>query len=240
MVGDLESLSINKREVTNKLGSIIELVGPAGAGKTTLAAKLKSRNIRNQLAAPPYFRDINTIPFFTKNILSLLPIILFTYRAKSSRHLTRREIVWMATLNGWQRLLAKQASKNEANVVLDQGPVYLLAELMVFGPDCLKDQDMKKWWDTTFRQWANILDLIIWLDTSDSILIERIKNRDKWHLMKGQKEIDIIKFLKDYREAYENVISSLTSYNPCLKIIRFDTGLESLEMVLDNLLYEHI
>jgi deoxyadenosine/deoxycytidine kinase len=238
MVGDLELISIDNREKSTKPRIIVELVGPAGAGKTTLAAELIQRNIRIQLGTPPYFREIKHFPFFTKNILSLLPIILYTYHDNHHRQLSLREIVWMATLNGWQRILVQQASRNDASIILDQGPVYLLTELYVFGPNCLKDQNVKKWWDTTFKRWASTLDLIVWLDTSDHTLIERIHTRGKWHLMKGQKEVEIIKFLAEYREAYENVISLLMSYNPHLKIIRINTGLEMLELVLDKLLID--
>lgn len=236
MVRDLERISIDKREETKKPRIIVELVGPAGAGKTTLASELIKRNIPIQLVTPPYFREIRHFPFFTKNVLSLLPIILYTHHDNHHRQLTLREIVWMATLNGWQRILAQQATRNDTNIILDQGPVYLLTELYAFGPDCLKDQNVKKWWGTTFKRWANILDLIVWLDTSDHTLIERIHTRGKWHLMKGQQEIEIVGFLAEYREAYENVISLLMSYNPALKIIKFNTGLESLELVLDRLL----
>ena len=93
-----------------------------------------------------------------------------------------------------------------------------------------------KWWQTAFQDWANTLDLIIWLDAADRILIERIQARYKWHVMKGKQEDEIIQFLGEYRQAYEDVISMLLLNSAHLEILRLDTSLETIEVLEEKLL----
>ena len=184
----------------------------------------------------PYFRNPRHIPFFARNTLPLLSCLVSSLWARNGRRLTGREFVWMATLNGWQHELVQQAASPNAIVLLDQGPVFLLTELYVFGPKSLRGRSAMKWWQTAFQDWANTLDLIIWLDAADRILIERIQARYKWHVMKGKQEDEIIQFLGEYRQAYEDVISMLLLNSAHLEILRLDTSLETIEVLEEKLL----
>ncbi|MGH9878571.1 MAG: AAA family ATPase, partial [Nitrososphaerales archaeon] len=55
---------------------IIELVGPAGAGKSTLSRALSRRSATIQLGSDVELRKLKYMPVFLRNILSLLPIII--------------------------------------------------------------------------------------------------------------------------------------------------------------------
>jgi thymidylate kinase len=216
---------------------VVELVGPAGAGKTSLARALNQCNEKILIGTSPYFRRIRDIPFFTRNILLLLPTFLHMYRSNSGRRLTLRELARVVTLNGWHRVLG-QASKKYQIVILDQGPIFMLAELHAFGPENLKDQSAQKWWETMYRQWAATLNLVIYLDALDTHLVERIRTRAKSHVVKEKTKPEVFGFLAHYRWAFEHVVSTLTANQNSLRVVCFDTAQESLDGIVNRLLAE--
>jgi hypothetical protein len=143
----------------------------------------------------------------------------------------------MVILKGWHRVL-RQISKDGMIVILEHGPVFLLAQLREFGPECLRNQSAEQWWKTMYTQWAAALDMVVWLDTADTYLVERIRNRDKWHVVKGKTKPEVLEFLVHYRVAYEQIISMLTANRSGPRVLRFDTAQESLDGILDRLLAE--
>jgi adenylate kinase family enzyme len=215
---------------------VVELVGPAGAGKTTLAKTLVQRNNRIHACTPPYFRRIENLPFFVKSTLLFLPAFIHLLYDSHGRRLTPREIVWLVTLTGWHHWFGRRSFTDNKIVILDQGPVFMLADLYGFGSQDLMNKKVRNWWNSLFKQWADTLDMVIWLDATDQILMERIRSRDKWHLVKDRSDAEMVKFLGDYRESFNKVLSLLVANRAELKVIRFDTEQESLDSVVDKLL----
>src|SRR3989337_1175284 len=126
---------LNNKAIKQKPALIVELVGLAGAGKTTLARALSQRDEKILVSADLALREKKHIPIFVSTVPSLLPVILRRYR--SSRWFTWDEIKAMVYLKGWPRVLRQQASDNGALVLLDHGPVFKLATLNAFGPERL-------------------------------------------------------------------------------------------------------
>jgi len=212
---------------------IIELIGPAGAGKTTLSRALKRRSERIQIGAEIELRKIKYVPVFVRNALLLLPIIL--YRWHYSRWFTWDEIKAMVYLRAWPRVVRRQASNDGTLILLDHGPVFKLAKLNAFGPEKLKSQGFEHWWHSMFERWAFTLDIVIWLDAPDKILLERINARNKRHAVKGKSEREAYEFLIRYRTSYEQILAKLTAYGrPTL--FPFDTSQASIEQTADEVL----
>lgn len=216
---------------------VVELVGPAGAGKTALLRTLSQRNKKILTGARPQVRRVGHIPFFVRNVLLLLPTFLHLYQ-HNSRWLTRREFAWMAILKGWPHVLGQEVSNEGTVVVLEHGPVFILANLLYFGPESLKGRSAEKWWRSMYTHWASILDMVVWLDASETILLERIRARNKWHRVKEKSEPEVFKFLSRYRAAYEQVISELTADGGGPKVLRFDTSQQSLDEIVNRILAE--
>jgi len=215
----------------------VEIIGTAGAGKSTLFRALEKSSLGIQSETLPPVWKFSYILFFVKNILALVPM-LSRLQGKGDRNLTRRELAWMAMLNGWSAILTKEAH-NDGNVSLfDQGPIFLIAILTGFGPTSLRSSYVQSWWEKIFRQWMDVLDIVIWLDTSDEILIKRIRNREEDHLMKGKSNQELVDFLKTYRSVYEDVIKKMTANNPKIRVLRVDTGINSVDEIVFRLMSE--
>jgi deoxyadenosine/deoxycytidine kinase len=215
----------------------VEIIGPAGAGKTTLCRTLKNYPEQIRLSNFPNVRKLVDAPFFMWYSLGLVPILLRLYKRKSQK-LSRREIAWISILMGWSSILQKDKKKSSKVIVLDQGPVYLMAEMREFSPEYLRNQKAEKFWQSLYCRWANTLDLIVWLDTADAKLIDRIRFRDKNHVVKNESDPTIIDFLARYRRAYEDILSMLEANTSGLRVLRFDTGRQKPEEIADHLLIE--
>jgi shikimate kinase len=231
--------SVNRETIGKQTKQLVaELVGPAGAGKTTIAQALAQRSNQIRLCTPPYYRRIEDFPFFLKNTLSFLPTCLDLYLNTPNRHPTLQEIAWMVTLNGWHQRFDQEALTERTIAILDQGPIFMLADLSGFTSIDSMNQNVKKWWGQVYERWADTLEMVIWLDASDRVLIDRIRRREKWHSLKDGTDTDLINFLGEYRESFNKVISSLAANRNKLNVIRFDTEQESLDEVIDKLLVE--
>lgn len=202
---------------------VVEIVGPAGAGKSTLYQVLRGRdNLR--LDNFPDVRRLANLPFFLWNGAQVIGSL------RGLGGLSRRELAWMAILQGWPALLQKTDSRV---TVLDQGPVYLMADLREFGPASLRTSAADAWWHDLSTRWSQTLDLIVWLDADDADLLERIHTREKAHIVKDAPAEETLSFLNRYRAAYERVMADLH-----VPVLRFDSSRMTSMQIAENLLRE--
>src|SRR5512138_1482113 len=104
---------------------LIEIIGPAGAGKTTLSQVLRQRNKDISMGPDIELRKISQFPVFFRNALIVVPF-LFDWRL-GSRWFHWDEIKSIVYLKGWDRILRQPTMNSTAFILLDQGPVFRLA-----------------------------------------------------------------------------------------------------------------
>lgn len=218
---------------TQKSLLIMELVGPAGAGKTTLSRALRHRSAVIQMGSEIELRKLKYASVFLRNTLSLLPI--FLHQLWYGQWFTWDEIKYLVYLKGWSEVLKQEAHAGDAAILLDHGPVFKLATLYEFGPEKLKAAGFETWWSNIFKQWAATLDIVVWLDAPDPVLEKRINSRDQRHLVKGKTEPEVVHFLARYRASYEKILAKLKTHGGPL-LLQFDTSRTSIEQVADEIL----
>src|SRR5207253_8094260 len=95
-------------------------------------------------------------------------------------------------------------------VVLDEGPVFALAWLQVFGAErLLRSTAYKRWVQRTLADWARVLDAVVLVDAPDPVLSQRIRARVKPHLVKDQSDQQITAFAARFRAAFASVIPAV-------------------------------
>jgi hypothetical protein len=216
---------------------VVEIVGPAGAGKTTLFQTLDCYSESIRLGNFPDVRKMADAPFFISNGIRLIPGQFRLYRP-NSRRLTRREFAWMSILNGWSALLHKESDGGNKAIILDQGPIYLMTEMRLFGPEYLRQKSAERLWQNLYECWISTLDMVVWLDAADDVLLERIRTRQQEHIVKTQPAAVVYEFLGRYRTEYEFILSILTAKKTDLKVLKFDTGRQGPKDILNQLLSE--
>ncbi|MFN3652468.1 MAG: hypothetical protein ACK47B_23070 [Armatimonadota bacterium] len=188
---------------------VLELIGPAGAGKSTLMAAVGQRD-----------RSIGSLrvelqqhgPLAVRGFLRALP------------SLTRPRSILRA-LPGLEECRA---------VLLDEGPVFRLTRQLVRGRSsgpALSGLLARR----ALHAWAGSVDFLLWLDAPDSILMERIRSRGKAHALKDASDAELGKFLARYRNAYEIVARELR--RRCgTPLLRLDSGSATPEQLADQVL----
>lgn len=214
---------------------MVEILGPAGAGKTTLASALCQRNGKAVIAEIPGARTVRNAPFFLKNGLALSP--MFLRQPANGRRLTWREIKMMIHANGWYELLYQQAPSGNSVILLDHGPVYRVVGLREFGPQITKSDSFMDWRDKTLALWASHLDLVVSLDAPNFVLANRINNRATPHVVKGRSEQEICDFLTRYRTSYAEAISYLVGLKDAPRVLHFDTHKDGQGQITESVLH---
>jgi len=219
---------------TEDPGLVVELIGPAAVGKSTLIRALSDCDERFELGLDLERRKFGHILYFLTNLFRSLPTLLKQYR--NGRWFTGAEIKMIVYLMGWHRQLRGQAERG-AIPLLQNGPAFKLVRLHAFGPDHMKSQSFDGWWERMLKQWATTLDIVIWLDAPDEVLLDRVRARDRWHALKMKSETEAHEFLARYRKSYERIIPVLVAEDgPSL--LRFDTDQESPSQIIDKVLAE--
>lgn len=219
--------------MNNRHARVVEIVGPAGAGKSTLCHALSQGSETIHLGNFPDVRKISDASFFILNGLQMSPY-LFNLPWHKGRNLTRREFALLSILNGWPDVLQKEL-KNNKTIILDQGPVYMLAELLRSGPHNFR-HIAARWWEQTCMEWANVLDLVICIDTSDAILIERVRVRNKHHRIKNHSDEWASQCLAQHRDAQREVLNSMANQERFPKVIQMDTSQVPLNETVEKIL----
>jgi deoxyadenosine/deoxycytidine kinase len=214
---------------------IIEVAGPAGAGKSTITKALRKSNGNIQIGTVPSIRNMKDLPFFLWNTILLVPIFFTIYRNKKQGSFARRQIVNMAILNGWHQRLQRMDSKDRKVIILDQGPAHILSDLLRFGPKNLRSM-IPRWWNDTCQVWAHTLDIVICLDAPDQVLLNRIRSRAKNHGCKNETDDKAIEFLRICRATQEETLSSMHNNSSGPDVVCLDTSQISLDGATNKIL----
>jgi thymidylate kinase len=142
----------------------------------------------------------------------------------------------MIYLNEQHSTLGSTEFRNCIMGLLDHGPIYMLTSLYMMGLDENGDQDFNQWWKKKLNEWTSYLDAIIWLDAPNSVLVERINERESEHPIKGFPEADMGRFLNRYREAYDQVISIINSNGHQIELIEANSVTESSKQIENRIL----
>lgn len=207
----------------------VELVGLAGAGKSTLAAALVDRMEKVVLIAPPDLHAARDIPFFVWNSIRMLPTFFGMVRESGWKLPSAHEMALMVMLNGWPRRLLAHPNKECNALLVDQGPISFLAMLERMDSPWRRTSTGKKWLKKTFGRWSSIISLVITLDADNAVLLDRIRTRSQVHRLQTASDEDAIKTLNLYRKIYPNVIGCLQSTNAELQKFSYITTHEIKE-----------
>ena len=210
---------------------IIELTGPAGAGKTTLIRALQQRDER--IVSGIQLSKLRFLSCLASNTLAMLPAYP---KYSQSQWFAWHEMRSMVYLRGWRQLVADKFHNNSI-IVFDHGPVFRLAQLQEFGPEITSNIVFKRWWNNMLQHWATTLRHIVWLDAPDDVLLARIRSRSQGHAIKEQVAEEGYQFLTRYRACYEQIITEMTSQQQDLQLLRVDTQQQAVEDIVDTLLH---
>lgn len=216
---------------TTSRSFVAEIIGPAGAGKTTLTQLLRNRNnVRVGLSVwrlPLWLLAVST--------LSSLPD-LFTF-CRRREHLNWDDLKLVIQHNALLRLISREGAKGYRALLMDEGNVFALAKLRAFGCDAVKNEGGSM--QNLVNKVVPTLDAVIWLDAPDRVLAQRIRERNKEHRMKDKSDAEIKEHLSLYRSSFEGVVDDLRNRNgSSLQVFRFSTDQQPLEQIAESVLLQ--
>ena len=207
--------------------AVIEIVGPAGVGKTRLAEQLEASGqaLRSTMWAVP-------AGLLARSTVRHVPGALALFR--DSGAWVWSEVKHLARLDALHAFLRTSRWNGTRLLVLDEGPVYALSWLQVIGHEHFRRRPPGWWWSRTLRRWAGSLDAVVILDAPDAILKARLRERAKPHLMKDRSLDEVSAFATAYRDAAEHVLVDLTAAGGP-PVFRFESD-DSPELLAERLL----
>jgi hypothetical protein len=203
---------------------LVELVGPAGAGKSTAFRTLLARDMA--IVGRPTLRHREYAGIVTTSLLATLATLA---RSRAIDKVDRREQVrMMIYLQAMPTILA--GSVGDGAIVFDQGPLFFLTR------PSLMDERLATWRSRILDTWARLLDVVVLLDAPDGLLSERINTREESHALKGADGRSALEVLRASRQVYECAIDELSARSGGPLILRFDTSTRSADEIADAVL----
>jgi adenylate kinase family enzyme len=189
---------------------LVELAGLPGAGKSTVFERLMERDA--SLAPMPILRR-GPHRWTLARALARTTAMLAARRALD-RSWDRDLVVMAAYLDA----LAPALADRSATIVFDQGPLYTLCRPQ------LRHPRLAGWRRAQLTRWAARLDLVVWLDAADDVLLSRIDARAKDHRLKGAGAQDAAAALAQDRAVLQDAVGFVAAAPAAPRILRVDTG----------------
>ena len=213
-------------------GCRVEIVGVAGAGKSTLTRTLCERGRGWRVAEDLHTRARSQWPY----VLHAAPrvLALLAHGAAARPWLSWDELKFLVYVVEWERFLHDRPEYRHGVTILDQGPIFALARLEWAAKPVVSSPAYRRWRADMLRRWSAALDVVVWLDAPDAILIERIDAREQSHAAKGKPSGEALAFIAAYRRAYESLLVDLERLGGA-RVLRFDTAQSSADDVASAL-----
>ena len=177
-------------------------------------------------------------PSSVGNIPAVLPDYVRIHGGPSKVDVS--ELAEMAILRGLKRRVQGLKHSGRPVILMDQGPIFMLARLKAVGSPAFRSPSADAWRKKAFRHWASLVDYVVWLDTAETVLLARVLERDRWHVLQDAARQDVGDWMQSYREAFSEIIAGLGATGERPHTLRFDCGPESIEglwkVVRDELL----
>lgn len=210
---------------------LIELVGPAGAGKSTVLRSLIQRDprIRAEIAVGRFDNAAALAPRALTMVPAALDLALRAPRFlwENGRHIAR--------LEGLDAVVRAPLVDSDTVLALSEGPLFLLTRLFLAAERVPTTSSwFSRLWDETVTRWNGRVDLVVWLDAPDDVLVDRIRARSKAHRIKAAGDEAIRRFLTDYRRGFHRVLAAC----PPVRYLRLESVKSSPEQLADAILAE--
>lgn len=186
---------------------VVEIVGVAGAGKSTLSRAICQHHLGCRLAP---FLDVGKLahtPYVLHSLTRLAPIVVVGLSRKP--RMSWREIKLVIYINEWPRYIARSCRPGQSMFVLDQGPIYALGRLEAMSKPFIRSTSYRRWRLQMTETWAKKLTRIVFLDAPDPVLIERIGGRSQPHETKGKLPEVGYEFIGRHRRAFDHIVASI-------------------------------
>ena len=158
---------------------IIEIVGVAGSGKSSLATAVVDVHEGWQIEGPLEMRNVRHLRHAAHSAPRLGRIM--TANLSQQRRLTWKESKYLLYVMEWNRYLSSTPTRERKAVVLDQGPVYVLTRFGTADVPIVGCEPGSRWWRDNTARWADALDIVVALDAPDSVLCNRVASRNRSH-----------------------------------------------------------
>ena len=207
---------------------IVELIGPAGAGKSAVADLLAREpgvlctSVWNVPLTELIWATVSTVP-------AALDLV------RRARAPLSRELRHIARLRALLNFLDRDDLSRYRLIVVDEGAVYTLAWLQVIGHKVFSDARSAGWRRYVAGLWAATLDGVVRLDASDEVLGQRIRARAKEHVLSKAPDAEIRGFSERYRAAFDTVLAALGNYG-ALEIRDFRTDQTTPDRIASEIL----
>jgi shikimate kinase len=234
LTGSLSLLTLPERrsgEGAQQRPLLVELLGPAGAGKTAVLRALGQRDENLRLGLR--IDRVRFLPMMIRHAIGLAPTAFELMRR--SPWSWRPAMLHLVRLRSLPGVLSRETTPTYRAIVLDEGPLFSLSRLSVFHDANSGSGRLALGWRAALDYWAGALDAVIWLDAPNPILWQRIRQRFKDHQIKDKSERAAFEFLDRYRDAYREVLAKLTSVGR-VRLLWIDTATESIDQATARVL----
>lgn len=182
----------------NKTVRVVEIIGPAGVGKTTVAKQIKEMSNSVQTSVSWHDSKRCLMKVMVKRSAKILRLLFQRVPAEVIKEVVGLEVDLEILLTHKSRHVLPCRE-----VLLEVGPVFKVSKLKMDG-----NIQSIKWIDEIYGKIDRALDGLIWMDSSNEILKTRINLREKKHEIKNAASDEIYRFLNDYRKCFSEMLDN--------------------------------
>ena len=209
-------MSVRPRDGSARL---VEVLGLPGTGKTTVVRALASHD---GIEVRSRYRSLDNAPAYAAAAVRCAPMLFASPPAWPDRNrIVRAESSWA---------IARRALRGRTDAfVFDQGPLFLLKQV---SETARRSRAIAVWRADRLRRWGRTLDLVVLLDAPNHVLVQRIRDRPKDHILRDIPEDAAVRALDADRRSFDALLADLSRGRP-VRIERLDTSAAPVEATVD-------